>query len=114
MNVIKKKEIKDTYDFTTDRERLLGKVVVPHKGYRLKEGDLWILGPTHKNYYHPKNVYAYDINTRKFRGRFNLSWFEVLGVFESEEDVIRYLSASQTKNDETFEQLSLFDMLDHQ
>lgn len=115
MITIKKKEIIDSYEFTTDEERLLAKVIVPHKYYHLNKGDLWILGPTPKLYHHPKNVHAYDIQTQRFSGRYSLSWFEVLGVFESEADVLRYLSVSQTEEDkeESYpeQQLSLFDML---
>lgn len=113
MITIKKKEITDSYEFTTDEERLLAKVIVPHQYYRLNKGDLWILGPTPKLYHHSKDVYAYDIQTQRFCGRYSLSWFEVLGVFESEEDVLHYLSVSQTEEDNSFseQQLSLFDLL---
>lgn len=112
MITIKKKEITDSYEFTTEGERLLAKVTVPHKAYRLNEGDLFILGPTAKIYHHPKNAYAYDINTLRCCGRYRISWFEVLGVFESEADVLHYLSGSHVEEDKEGEQqLSLFDML---
>ncbi|WP_121616690.1 hypothetical protein [Virgibacillus halodenitrificans] len=108
MITIKKKDITDSYEFTTEEERLLAKVTVPYEAYKLNEGDLWILGPTPKIYRHTKSVLSYDTQTQRLCGRYSLSWFEVLGVFESEEDVLQYLSASQTKEDM---QLSLFDML---
>lgn len=119
MNTTNKKKIGDSYEFTTEEERLLARVIEPHSGYSLKKGDLWILGPTPKIYYHPANVLAYDIQTKRLRGRYKLSWFEVIGVFETEKDLYQYLSTSLIEEDikeddeekEEPVQLSIFDML---
>ena len=109
---------KETYEFSSKEKRLLAKVIVPHVGYNLSEGDLLLLGPITNNFHHPKNAYGYDCKTGKWRGRYAINWFEIVKEFDSESDVRRYFqieSSSLDKdlqtNSETVtrvEQLSLF------
>lgn len=87
--------IHETYEFASEEQRLLGKVVVPHKSYNLSEGEEFILAPTTGPYHHPKNVYVYDKKTNRFCGRYNIAWFEVLGEYESEEVLREHLQVSE-------------------
>ncbi|MEX3623776.1 hypothetical protein [Viridibacillus arvi] len=125
--MMKQKSVK-SYEFSTEEERLLGIVINAENHYNLKEGDLWILGKTPTVYYHPNNVCAYDVHTQEFRGRYSIEQFEILGVFESTEDLLQSLNdfhivtpadvatAAATvenkdanRNNDVYEQLALFD-----
>jgi hypothetical protein len=109
---------KETYEFSSKEQRLLVKVIVPHVGYNLSEGDLLLLGPITNNFHHPKNAYGYDSATGRWRGRYSINWFEIVKEFDSNSDVRQYLQLEgstsdielQTKGDKLarVEQLSLF------
>lgn len=89
-----------TYECESPDTRLLAKVVVPHEGYKLKEGMEIVLGPlTSKIYYHPNNCYAYRMDTGAFRGRFAWSWFEIIGVFDSFDKLKNYLQTRSPEED---------------
>lgn len=110
---MKKSNVFTTYEFKNNEQRLLGKVIRPHKGYGLEVGMLLMLGPTLPPYHHPKNVYAYCLENGKFRGRYDIEWFEVMGVFESEESLMASVKKTLVEEEATLqipyeEQLSLF------
>jgi hypothetical protein len=110
---MKKSKVYTTYEFKNTEQRLLGKVIRPHKGYGLEVGMLLMLGPTIPPYHHSKNVYAYNLENGKFRGRYDIEWFEVVGVFESEEALMASMKKTQGEEKEPqqtpyVEQLSLF------
>lgn len=109
----------DSYEFTQPNERLLARVVDSNNHYNLKMNDLIILGTTPKVYYHPKNVYAYDLDTHKPLGRYSLSYFEIIGVFDSIDELAAATSKYEKEkvveevhedvNEFGYTQLSLFD-----
>lgn len=116
-----------TFEFSNENERLLGRVISAGDSVNLKEGDLWILGPTAKVFHHPRNIYAYDINTNQFKGRYFIQSFEILGAYKTVDLLIDslpdfindsiYISAAgrnirendTMRKSDQIEQLSLFD-----
>ena len=82
-------EIYESYYFSEPNEYLLTRVVAADNKYNLNVGDYMILGSTPKVYFNPTNVYAYDIQTQKFIGRFSLNWFEIHGVFDSVDELVK-------------------------
>lgn len=107
-------KIYDEYDFPSEYHRILGRAL-KDDGYHMKEGDLVVLAPTGKLYYHPVNCYVYSIQTGKWFGRYFIRDFEVIQEFSSIEELHRYTCTSiQSKSTEPeesedqFEQLSLF------
>ena len=81
--------IYESYYFSEPNECLLTRVVAAENKYNSNVGDYMILGSTPKVYFNPTNVYAYDIQIQKDIGLFPLNWFEIHGVFDSIDELVK-------------------------
>lgn len=82
----------DAYTFENPNQRLLLRFIKTDESfYNLKFDDVVIARGKDKVFYSPKSFYIYDLYTVRSLGCYLVSYFEIIGVFDTLEDLQIYV-----------------------